>query len=144
MSGIIAKLARDWYWWLKFAPFWNHLHETSWHCDSLILSQCQRFTDLQIIGAISSETQFQGLLTFCISAFMETLFYFNYRSNIYFSSCRLDLINKWIDNWTESKWLFEILTLTERIQTKNRKFVITSDMNPVEEVFGPFLTLKNK
>ena len=66
---------------------------------------------------------------------METLFYFKYRSNIYFSSCRLDLINKWIDNWTESKWLFEILTLTERIQTKNRKFVITSDMNPVEEVF---------
>ena len=144
MSGIIAKLARDWYWWLKFAPFWNHLHETSWHWHSLILSQCQRFTDLQIIGAISSETQFQGLLTFCISAFMEILFYFNYRSNIHFSSCRLDLIYKWIDNWTESKWLFEILTLTERIQTKNRKFVITSDMNPVEEVFGPFLTLKNK
>ena len=96
VSGIIAKLARDWYWWLKFAPFWNHLHETSWHCDSLILSQCQRF----IIGSILSETQYQGLLTFCISAFMETLFYFNYRSNIYFSSCRLDLINKWIDNWT--------------------------------------------
>ena len=49
---------------------------------------------------------------------METLFYFNYRSNIYFSSCRLDLINKWSDNWIASKWLFEILTLTERIQTK--------------------------
>ena len=86
---------------------------------------------LQNINAILSETQF----TFCISAFMKTTYYFNYRSNIYFSSCRLDLINKWIDNWTESKWLFEILNLTERIQTKNRKFVITSDMNPVEEVF---------
>ena len=39
------------------------------------------------------------------------------------------------DNWTESKWLSKILNLTERIQTKNRQLVITSEMNPVEEVF---------
>ena len=40
-----------------------------------------------------------------------------------------------IDNWTESKWLFKILNLTKRIQTKNRELIITSEMNPVEEVF---------
>ena len=78
-------------------------------------------------------------------------------SNVLFSNCpkntielfgswlppfevNLDVSNKWIvflqiDNWTESKWLFKILNLTERIQTKNREFVITSEMNPEEEVF---------